>query len=198
MVQLTRKISARMRFSAFPLPARTPPPPRPDRSALSLSRRTERARASGADDEHSQRRRALRCAHRFSGVHDHAERRAQFSGSASLWRRNFSFAQESLTRRGLSTAVGDEGGFAPALSSADDALESICEPQSSGPVTNSVSKFSSRSMPPHRSSTTRKQNLYVFKKSDGSKRTADELVEYYAELCAEISHHLDRRWLRGK
>src|SRR6184192_4668711 len=30
-----------------------------------------------------------------------------------------------LHERGLSTAVGDEGGFAPALSSADDALESI-------------------------------------------------------------------------
>jgi enolase len=30
-----------------------------------------------------------------------------------------------LHERGLSTAVGDEGGFAPALSSAEDALESI-------------------------------------------------------------------------
>ena len=28
-----------------------------------------------------------------------------------------------------------------------------------------------------------KNNVYIFKKSDGSKKTADELIEYYAELC---------------
>src|SRR5207247_3340122 len=27
------------------------------------------------------------------------------------------------------------------------------------------------------------KNLYVFKKSDGSKKTAEELVDYYAALC---------------
>src|SRR5205085_11428053 len=32
----------------------------------------------------------------------------------------------------------------------------------------------------------RAQNLYVFKKSDGSKRTAEELIEYYAQLCAKF------------
>ena len=32
-----------------------------------------------------------------------------------------------LKKRGLSTAVGDEGGFAPALNGIEDALESICQ-----------------------------------------------------------------------
>ena len=32
-----------------------------------------------------------------------------------------------LKKRGLSTAVGDEGGFAPALNGIEDALDSICE-----------------------------------------------------------------------
>mgnify|MGYP004456689567 FL=1 len=32
-----------------------------------------------------------------------------------------------LKKRGLSTAVGDEGGYAPALNGIDDALESICQ-----------------------------------------------------------------------
>ena len=32
-----------------------------------------------------------------------------------------------LKKRGLSTAVGDEGGFAPALNSIEDALDSICQ-----------------------------------------------------------------------
>src|SRR5947208_5090085 len=35
------------------------------------------------------------------------------------------FPYTTLFRSGLSTAVGDEGGFAPHLSSAEDALESI-------------------------------------------------------------------------
>ena len=32
-----------------------------------------------------------------------------------------------LKSRGLSTAVGDEGGFAPALNGIEDALDSICQ-----------------------------------------------------------------------
>src|SRR5438045_784517 len=32
----------------------------------------------------------------------------------------------------------------------------------------------------------RAQDLYVFKKSDGSNRTAEELIEYYAQLCAKF------------
>ena len=44
----------------------------------------------------------------------------------------------------------------------------------------------------------KEQNAYVFKKSDGSKRTAEELVDYYAKLCATFPDHLHRRWLRGK
>src|SRR5206468_8170632 len=30
------------------------------------------------------------------------------------------------------------------------------------------------------------QNLYLFKKSDGSKKSADELIEYYIDLCARF------------
>src|SRR6266699_3284938 len=90
-----------------------------------------------------------------------------------------------LRERGLSTAVGDEGGFAPALSSAEDALESIAKAvERAGyklgeqifiALDAASSEFYDRS-----------QNLYVFKKSDGSKRTAEELIEYYAQLCAKF------------
>ena len=38
----------------------------------------------------------------------------------------FHSLQKLLKKRGLSTAVGDEGGFAPALDGIEDALESIC------------------------------------------------------------------------
>ena len=39
----------------------------------------------------------------------------------------FHALKDVLHDRGLSTAVGDEGGFAPALKSADDALECIAQ-----------------------------------------------------------------------
>src|SRR5439155_9858110 len=31
-----------------------------------------------------------------------------------------------------------------------------------------------------------KRNLYIFKKSDGSKKAAEELIDYYADLCARF------------
>ena len=90
-----------------------------------------------------------------------------------------------LHDRGLSTAVGDEGGFAPALSSAEDALESITSAveragyklgeQIFVALDAASSEFYDRS-----------EKLYIFKKSDGSKRSAEELVEYYEKLCAKF------------
>src|SRR5881398_175513 len=90
-----------------------------------------------------------------------------------------------LHERGLSTAVGDEGGFAPALSSADDALDSIASAvERAGyklgeqifiALDAASSEFYDAS-----------ENLYVFKKSDGSKRSAEALVEYYEKLCAKF------------
>jgi enolase len=87
-----------------------------------------------------------------------------------------------LHDRGLSTNVGDEGGFAPQLKSADDALESIVQAvEKAGykmgqeifiALDVAASEFFDRA-----------QGLYIFKKSDGSKRTADELIDYYADLC---------------
>ncbi len=67
-------------------------------AALSLPRRERSEGPAGADDEHSQRRRAFRCADRFPGIHDHAERRAHFSRSAPLRRGSFPRAQERAAR----------------------------------------------------------------------------------------------------
>ena len=90
-----------------------------------------------------------------------------------------------LKDRGLSTAVGDEGGFAPHLSSAEDALESI-----STAVERAGYKLGEQifiALDPAASEFyDNKSNVYVFKKSDGSRKTADELVEYYARLCAQF------------
>jgi enolase len=90
-----------------------------------------------------------------------------------------------LKDRHLSTAVGDEGGFAPQLSSPEDALESI-----STAVEKAGYKLGEQifiALDPAASEFyDSKNNIYVFKKSDGSRKTADELIEYYAELCARF------------
>jgi len=89
-----------------------------------------------------------------------------------------------LKARGLSTAIGDEGGFAPKLNSAEDALDSIAKAvKDAGYVFGkdifialdaASSEFYDK-----------KSKKYVFKKSDGSKRTGAELVEYYKKLVAK-------------
>ena len=90
-----------------------------------------------------------------------------------------------LKDRGLSTAVGDEGGFAPRLSSAEDALESISTAVESAGYKLGEQIFIALD-PAASEFYNSKNNVYIFKKSDGSKKTADELIEYYAGLCARF------------
>ena len=86
-----------------------------------------------------------------------------------------------LDDRGLSSAVGDEGGFAPRLNSAEDALDCIAQAVDKAgyrfgeDISIALDVASSEFYDPSR-------NLYVFKKSDGQGRTAEELTAYYQEL----------------
>src|SRR6267378_2097928 len=90
-----------------------------------------------------------------------------------------------LKDRHLSTAIGDEGGFAPNLKSAEDALETIAAAVKRAGYSLGKEIFialdpaSSEFFDP-------KKIAYVFKKSDGSQKSAEELVDYYAELCARF------------
>jgi enolase len=89
-----------------------------------------------------------------------------------------------LKDRGLSTAIGDEGGFAPNLESAGDALETIA-----AAVKKAGYKFGKDIFialdPASSEFYDAKSKRYVFKKSDGSKKTVDELIAYYQELQAK-------------
>ena len=86
-----------------------------------------------------------------------------------------------LHGRGLSTAVGDEGGFAPNLDSAEDALDCIAQAVDKAgyrfgeDIAMALDVASSEFYDPE-------SGLYVFRKSDGSRRTAEELTDYYVEL----------------
>ena len=90
-----------------------------------------------------------------------------------------------LKGRGLSTAVGDEGGFAPNFESADDALETIA-----AAVKKAGYKFGKEIFIALDAASSefydKVKNQYVFKKSDGSKRSAAELVAYYEELASKF------------
>ena len=90
-----------------------------------------------------------------------------------------------LKDRHLSTAIGDEGGFAPQLDSAEDALEAI-----STSVKKARYKLGEQifiALDPAASEFyDSENNVYVFKKSDGSRKTAGELIDYYADLCTRF------------
>ncbi len=89
-----------------------------------------------------------------------------------------------LKSRGLSTAVGDEGGFAPNLKGVEDTLDTISQAiEKAGyklgediflALDAASSEFFDAST-----------GTYVFKKSDGSRKSADELVAFYQEICSK-------------
>lgn len=90
-----------------------------------------------------------------------------------------------LYKRGLSTAVGDEGGFAPKLNGTEDALDSILEAIKlagylpSKHVTIALDCAASEYY---------KDGVYdytIFEKEKGVKRTREEQVAYLEKLCKE-------------
>ena len=95
------------------------------RSTAMSAARTARA-AAGADDEHRQWRRACRQSDRLPGIHDHAGRRADASPRRCAWASEmFHTLKKALKDAGHNTNVGDEGGFAPNLPSAEAALDFV-------------------------------------------------------------------------
>ncbi|HVD96317.1 MAG TPA: phosphopyruvate hydratase [Candidatus Limnocylindria bacterium] len=87
--------------------------------------------------------------------------------------------------RHLSTAIGDEGGFAPQLDSAEDAIESIATAVNKAGYKLGEQIFIALD-PAASEFYNSKNDLYIFKKSDGSKKTAEQLIDYYADLCARF------------
>ena len=86
-----------------------------------------------------------------------------------------------LKKRGLSTAVGDEGGFAPALKGTEDALESILKATKAAGYKAGKEIFLSLDVASSEFYDAKKKR-YIFKKSTGEKLTADAMVDFYAKL----------------
>jgi enolase len=89
-----------------------------------------------------------------------------------------------LKKRGYSTAVGDEGGFAPSLKANEEALEVLMEAiQLAGYkpgeqigicLDPASSEFYDKD-----------KKKYIFKKSDKSEKTSTQMVEFYAKWVAQ-------------
>ena len=88
-----------------------------------------------------------------------------------------------LQDRGLSTAVGDEGGFAPDLASNDDALRVISEAVERAGYRLGDDLVMALDVA---SSELFDDGRYTFRWSDGRSRTASEMSDYYAGLIGSF------------
>jgi enolase len=88
-----------------------------------------------------------------------------------------------LKKKGLSTAVGDEGGFAPKLASTEDAIESIL--QATKDAGFKAGKQIFLALDVASSEFYNGDGTYTFKKSTGKKVTGEELVDIYVQLCGQ-------------
>jgi enolase len=101
----------------------------------------------------------------------------RFSESLRMGVEVFHTLKKVLSKKGYSTAVGDEGGFAPMLKSNEEAIESVLEAitqagyQPGSQIGICLDPASSEFF---------EDGKYVFKKSDKSQRTSEQMVEYWA------------------
>ncbi|HYL39009.1 MAG TPA: phosphopyruvate hydratase [Bryobacteraceae bacterium] len=105
---------------------------------------------------------------------------ARFSEALRLGAEVFHTLKGVLKKRGYSTSVGDEGGFAPNLKSNEEALEVVLEA-----ITKAGYKPGGQisiALDPAASEFYEKESgKYVFKKSDKSQRTPDQMVKFWSK-----------------
>ncbi|HEX5022003.1 MAG TPA: phosphopyruvate hydratase, partial [Candidatus Binatia bacterium] len=90
----------------------------------------------------------------------------------------FQTLKKILHDRSLSTSVGDEGGFAPRLKSNAEAIEFLLEAISAAGYKAGAQVALALDVA---SSEFYEDGTYVFKKSDGRRRTRDEMVRLYED-----------------
>lgn len=102
-----------------------------------------------------------------------------FSEALRMGSEVFHALKSVLKKKGYSTSVGDEGGFAPNLRSNEEAIEVILE--SITKAGYQTGKDIGLALDPAASGFYDKsRKRYVFKKSDKSQKTSDQMVEFWA------------------
>ncbi len=104
---------------------------------------------------------------------------ASFSEAIRMSAEVFHHLKKILQKNGYSTAVGDEGGFAPNLKTNQEALELIMESILNAGYEPGKDIFLALDVA---ASEFYSENEYVFKKSDGSKKSAEEMINFYLQL----------------
>jgi enolase len=89
-----------------------------------------------------------------------------------------------LQKKGLSTTVGDEGGFAPKLESTEAAIEVILQAVKDAGYKSGKEMFLALDVAASEFYDA-KAGQYVFKKSSGRKMSGEELVAFYGELIGQ-------------
>jgi enolase 1/2/3 len=109
-----------------------------------------------------------------------------FSSFSEALRANvetFHALKSVLKKKGFSTAVGDEGGFAPKLGGVEEALETIL--QAIKDAGYKAGKDIYLALDPAASEFYSGNAKYTFKKSTGETVSGDDLVDFYAKLVAK-------------
>ncbi len=102
-----------------------------------------------------------------------------FSEAIRISAEVFHHLKKILREKGYSTAVGDEGGFAPNLRSNEEALDLIIQSIESASYTPGKDIYLALDAA---ASEFYSDGKYIFKKSDGSERPSAEMVEFYQHL----------------
>jgi enolase len=104
----------------------------------------------------------------------------RFSEALRMGAEVFHNLKAVLKKRGYSTAVGDEGGFAPSLKSNVEALEVILEAITKAGYTPGE-QIGILLDPAASEFYDAEKGKYIFKKSDKSERTSGQMVEFWAD-----------------
>ncbi|MBO6103333.1 MAG: phosphopyruvate hydratase [Opitutales bacterium] len=108
-----------------------------------------------------------------------------FSEAIRMGAEVFHSLKSVLKGMGLSTAVGDEGGFAPSLNSNKHALEVISKAVKNAGYKLGKDIFFALDVASSEFFDS-KSKKYVFTKSDGSKKSSAEMVKFLKDLCDEF------------
>jgi enolase len=107
---------------------------------------------------------------------------ASFSEALRMGAETFHALKGILKSKGLSTAVGDEGGYAPKLDSNEHALEVIAEAVKKAGYKLGKDMFIALDVAASEFYDAKKK-AYIFSKSDGSVRSSSEMVSFLKKLC---------------
>lgn len=107
-----------------------------------------------------------------------------FSEAVRAITETFHSLKKVLKGKGMSTAVGDEGGFAPTLGSAEEAIEAILQAVKDAGYKDGEQMFLALDVASSEFYD-RDSKQYVFKKSTGEKLSGEDLVNFYVELTSK-------------